>query len=173
MKISNGYFAIPKQLYHTSYTPLEFSRASSLQPTPTFTHPLHPATRPEGNAPVIIVRDIARNNLSSSQASQQELKSKLVPHEYYSKSTSIEELVAQLQIKMEELGKKVNKNTEDIKNLRQKDKSSNFETNIQKKFAENLEKIQQKQATFNEDCLLKIVKVKEELFEISAKASNH
>jgi phage protein D len=138
MKISNGYFGIPKQLYHTSYTPLESSRASSLQPTPSFTHPLHPATRPEGNAPVIIMRDIPRNNLSGSQTSQQELKSKLVPHEYYSKSTGVEEIVAQLQIKMEELGKKVNKNTEDIKNLRHKDKGSNLETDIQKKFAEDL-----------------------------------
>lgn len=135
MKISNGYFPIPKQLYHTSYTPFESSRASSLQPTPSFTNPLHPATRPEGNAPVIIVRDTARNHLSGSQTSQQELKAKLIPHEYYSKSTAVEEILAQLQIKMEDLGKKVNRNTEDIKNLRHKDKSSNFETDFQKKFA--------------------------------------
>ena len=100
MKINTGYYGVPKQLYHTSYTPLESSRASSLQSNPTFTHSMHPLVRPEGTIPIVIMRDIPRSNLSGSQASQQELKSKLIPHEYYSKSSSVEDIVAQIQQKM-------------------------------------------------------------------------
>jgi len=83
MKINTGYYGVPKQLYHNSYTPLENSRASSLQPSPTFTHSIHPPVRPQGTVPILIMRDIPRTNLSGSQASQQELKSKLIPLEYY------------------------------------------------------------------------------------------
>lgn len=149
MKINTGYFGIPKQLYHTSYTPLEGSRASSLQANPSFTHSLHPPTRPEGSAPIFIVRDPVRTNLSGSQASQQELKAKLVPHDYYSKNTAADDTVVQIQQRMEELSRKVNKNTEDIKNLKQKDKASNSNAGIEKRFGEELEKMQQLQASFN------------------------
>jgi uncharacterized protein YlxW (UPF0749 family) len=140
MKLNNGYFGIPKQLYHTSYTPIETSRASSLQANPTFTHAAHLPITP--TPPFFILQNLPRSNLSASQASQQELKSKLAPHEYYSKSPAVEDIVAQIQTKMEDLSKKVTKNTEEIKNLKQKDKASNSYADMEKRFGEELEKIQ-------------------------------
>jgi hypothetical protein len=104
MKINSGYFGIPKQLYHTSYSPLENSRASSLQTNPTFTHNYHPQsiiTRPENASPMLIIRDLPKNHLSGSQASHQELKSKLAPHDYYSKNTTTEDMLSQIQMRME------------------------------------------------------------------------
>lgn len=141
MKISTGYYGVPKQLYHTSYSPLETSRASSLQTNPSFTHSHHPQniiTRPDNVSPVLIVRDLPRNNLSNSQASQQDLKSKLIPHDYYSKSTANDDLLTQIQVRMEELNKKVNKNTDDIKQLKQKEKNDNPYANLENKFGEEI-----------------------------------
>ena len=40
MKVNASYYAIPKQLYHTSYSPLDSNRSSSLQTAPSFTHSL-------------------------------------------------------------------------------------------------------------------------------------
>lgn len=71
MKVSPSYYAIPKQLYHTSYSPLDNSRSSSLQTNPSFAHSLKSTsniTRPsELPNPVYIVRDLPRHNLTSSQ----------------------------------------------------------------------------------------------------------
>lgn len=162
MKINTGYIGIPKQLYHTSYSPLESSRASSLTSQPLLHAPL---PRPDPS-PLRIVRDL-RSNLSGSQASH-DLHAK-PPHDYYSKSTAPEDFLSQLQQRLEDLTKKVGRNTEDIKGLKQREKTAAAE--VENRLGAELERVQQKQALLNEECLLKIVQVKEELLAVSSRAA--
>jgi len=73
MKLSGAFYGHPKQLYQTSYAPLDSSRSSSLNNS-NFVHSSHhqnQINRPENPLPVLLVREISRSNLSGSQLSQQ------------------------------------------------------------------------------------------------------
>ena len=50
-------------------------------------------------------------------------------------------MMAQIQQKLEELSKKVNKNTEDIKSIKQKEKTNPPFNSIEAKFAEQINKM--------------------------------
>jgi len=71
MKVNTTIYGPPQAIY-PNYTPLDSSRSSSLNTT-NYPHAIHLANsrnRPENSSPVLVMREMSRNNLNGSQVGQ-------------------------------------------------------------------------------------------------------
>lgn len=142
--MNNQPFGIAKQLYRTSYSPaVNNHRPSSLNNLNFSQYHHQPIyhVKQESNIPTLL---ISKNNLSNSQAYQTDPKIIIHTSDYYTEQCKSDDLMKQMQIKIEDLTKKVIKNTEDIKSLKKINKN---ETQPEINFLPELDKLNKRQET--------------------------
>ena len=140
--MNNQPYGITKQVYRNSYSPaINNNRPSSLNNL-NFSQYYHQPiyhVKQESSIPTLL---ISKNNLSNSQAYQTDPKIKIHTSEYYTEQSKSDDLMKQMQMKIEELTKKVAKNTEDIKSLK---KSNKNETQPEINFIPEFDKLNKRQ----------------------------
>ena len=153
-------FGTPKQLFRTAYAPTSPSeRPSSLNSfVLTQSRSSHsPSIRFETPSSSSIKRQASKNYLESSPTSLQDLSNRLPQGEYFPVQKK-EEGSRKMMLKIEQLEKKVGKNTEQIRGLKLGGKSEQLRL---VSVEDRINKMEREKQERYQECLIEIRKVRE------------